>query len=200
MWISRHVVTHPPSPFKEFDMNLGGIQDVLHAISITNTVNGTAGDDNVHISKAQGLLGALGYYDVNINGQHQYMTKSELEHTDFELGAGDDRLVVDSNVDASITANGGSGDDTLIGGKGNDWLSGGSGDDYISGGAGNDKLDGGSGDDTLLGGAGDDRLRGGSGDDYLDGGAGVDNNDGGSGNNNVKFDLADILPLLSQFF
>jgi Ca2+-binding RTX toxin-like protein len=145
-------------------------------------LKGTSGDDNVHISKAGGLLGALGFFDVEVNGKHQLMSKSELEHTDFQLGSGDDKLVVDSNVDANITAHGGSGDDTLIGGKGNDYL------------------DGGSGDDKLYGGAGKDTLNGGSGDDYLDGGAGKDNNNGGSGNNNVKFDLADYLPLPFHLF
>jgi len=144
--------------------------------SIKTPVHGTSGDDNVHISKAGGLLGALGYYDVEINGKHQLMSKSQLEHTDFQLGSGDDKIVVDSNVTANITAHGGSGDDTMIGGSGND------------------NFDGGSGDDKIYGGAGKDTLKGGSGDDYLNGGAGKDTMDGGSGNNTVKHDLADFLP------
>ena len=54
----------------------------------TNTVNTGCGDDNVHISKADGLAGLLGLYEVNINGQKQYMTKQQLENTQFNLGCG----------------------------------------------------------------------------------------------------------------
>jgi Ca2+-binding RTX toxin-like protein len=155
---------------------LGNINGVF-----MNPLYGTSGDDNVHISKAGGIAGRLGYYDVNINGHHQIMSKFELEHTDFELGAGDDKLTVDANVDADITAHGGAGDDTLIGGGGKDYL------------------DGGSGDDKIYGGAGDDTLLGGSGDDVLDGGPGKDRMDGGSGNNVIRHDLSDFLPLPSFF-
>jgi Ca2+-binding RTX toxin-like protein len=144
------------------------------------TGKGTSGDDNVHISKANGIFGALGFYDVEMNGQHHLMTKEQLESTVFDLGSGDDRLTVDSNVDANITAKGGSGDDTMIGGKGND------------------NFDGGSGDDTLIGGAGNDKLKGGSGDDYVRGDAGHDSLDGGSGNNQVVHDWADFVFPLPQ--
>ena len=41
----------------------------------SNTVYGTAGNDNVHISKAGGIAGPLGLYEVNVNGNVQYMTK-----------------------------------------------------------------------------------------------------------------------------
>ena len=175
-----------------------------------NTVYGTAGDDNVHISKADGLAGALGLYEVNVNGNVQYMTKQQLENTNFQLGAGNDTLVVDSNVKADITANGGSGNDVMIGGGGNDRLNGGSGNDIIagrggndcinggsgndrlSGGAGNDRIDGGRGNDVLLGGSGNDTLNGGRGNDYLDGGKGHDHNHGGPGLDQVKFDWADV--------
>ena len=62
------------------------------AAGTTNTVYGTSGNDNVHISKAPGFLGLLGLYEVNVNGNVQYMTKSQLEHTDFKLGDGSDTL------------------------------------------------------------------------------------------------------------
>jgi Ca2+-binding RTX toxin-like protein len=166
----------------------------VNSVSSGNTVYGTAGNDNVHISKAPGLLGALGLYEVNVNGHVQFMTKQQLEHTNFELGAGNDTLVVDSNVNADIHANGGSGDDVLIGGNGDDTLNGGSGDDVIAGRGGNDHLNGGRGDDVLLGGRGNDTLDGGRGNDYLDGGPGHDHNHGGPGRDYVKFDWADLLP------
>jgi Ca2+-binding RTX toxin-like protein len=186
---------------------------------IDNTVHGTSGDDNVHISKAPGLLGALGLFEVNVNGNVQYMTQQQLEHTKFELGAGNDTLVVDSNVKADITANGGAGNDVMIGGggddklsggngddiifgrggndcinggNGNDWLFGGRGDDKINGNNGNDKLYGGRGDDDLHGGRGSDDLHGGPGNDKLDGGRGHDHNDGGPGLDKIKFDWADL--------
>ena len=116
-------------------------------ISAGSTINTGAGNDNVHISKASGLAGLLGMYDVNINGKHQLMSKSQLESTQFNLGAGNDTLVVDSNVTANVHANGGSGNDALYGGAGNDHLDGGPGNDYLRGGPGFDTLHGGPGFD-----------------------------------------------------
>jgi Ca2+-binding RTX toxin-like protein len=176
----------------------------------SNTVYGTSGNDNVHISKAPGLLGALGLFEVNVNGNVQYMTQQQLENTNFELGAGNDTLVVDSNVKADITADGGAGNDVMVGGGGDDCLSGGKGNDvifgrggndrldggkgndYLSGGNGNDHLSGGKGNDTLHGGRGNDCLHGGKGHDHLDGGKGHDHNHGGPGVDHVKFDWADL--------
>jgi hypothetical protein len=86
----------------------------------TNTVNGTSGNDTVHIAKASGLAGLMGLYEVTVNGQTQLMTKAQLENTDFQLGAGNDTLVVDANVTADITAHGGCGDDVMVGGQGDD--------------------------------------------------------------------------------
>jgi Ca2+-binding RTX toxin-like protein len=151
----------------------------------TNTVNGTSGDDFVHISKADGLLGALGLYEVNVNGNTQLMTKQQLENTQFNLGAGNDVLLVDENVKAGINANGGSGNDVMIGGNGNDNFKGGSGDDVMLGRGGNDKMDGGKGNDILFGGKGDDCIRGGKGNDFIDGGQGNDDLRGGHGNDYI---------------
>src|SRR3954468_9352835 len=103
----------------------------------TNTINTGCGNDNVHISKAEGLAGLLGLYKVDINGHSQYMTKQQLENTQFNLGAGNDTLVVDSNVKADIHANGGKGNDVMIGGAGDDVLKGGDGSDVIAGRGGN---------------------------------------------------------------
>ena len=83
----------------------------LFPITIGNNVYTGPGNDNVHISKAPGLLGALGLYEVDINGQKQYMTKQQLENTNFHLGAGNDTLVVDSNVTADIHADGAEADE-----------------------------------------------------------------------------------------
>jgi Ca2+-binding RTX toxin-like protein len=128
------------------------------------TGEGTEGDDTVHIRKASGFLGAA-LYDVEINGVHRLVTKEQLEATVFNLKGGNDTLIVDANVDADITALGGSGND------------------YTVGGAGHDKFDAGSGDNRLFGGDGNDSLRADSGNDFLDGGAGHDALDGGAGSN-----------------
>lgn len=136
------------------------------------TGQGTSGNDVVHISKVT-LAGTPGY-DVEINGQHYVVSKEKLESTVFDLGGGDDKFIVDADVDANITVRGGSGDDTLVGGKGND------------------RLIGGSGDDVLIGGEGDDSLSGDGGDDYLRGDGGTDSLDGGLGSNRVLRDFADF--------
>jgi Ca2+-binding RTX toxin-like protein len=147
----------------------------------TNTINTGCGNDNVHISKAEGLAGLLGLYKVDINGQTQYMTKQQLENTQFNLGAGNDTLVVDGNVKADIHANGGAGNDVMIGGAGNDHFQGGRGNDVLVGRGGNDHLEGGRGNDVLLGGSGNDHLDGGRGNDFLKGGSGFDILHGGPG-------------------
>ena len=151
-------------------------------IGPTSTFHGTSGDDTVHISKAGGLAGLLGLYEVNMNGQTTYMTKHQLENTDFQLHGGNDTLVVEANVTADITAHGGRGDDVMIGGAGDDTFSGGRGDDVIAGRGGNDDLKGGRGDDVLLGGRGHDNLDGGRGDDLMFGGRGHDIMFGNRGN------------------
>jgi Ca2+-binding RTX toxin-like protein len=57
------------------------------------------------------------------------MTNEQLSHTQFNLGAGNDTLVVDKNVTADIHANGGAGNDAMVGGGGNNYFDGGSGKD-----------------------------------------------------------------------
>ena len=168
----------------------------------SNVIRGTSGDDSVHVSKASGLLGALGMYEVNVNGKTQYMTKQQLEASTIKTGAGNDTVVVDSNVQANIHVDGGSGNDVIIGGRGKDLLEGGSGNDVIAGRGGADVIKGDSGDDLILGGAGNDviqggrgkdNLNGGRGNDLLDGGQGADQATGGPGIDNIKLDWADYL-------
>lgn len=187
----------------------------------THTINGTKGDDVVHISKADGLAGCLGLYEVCINGKSQLMTREQLQNTQFNLGKGNDTLLVDGDVDVGIHADGGKGNDVMIGGSGNDHFNGGKGNDillgrgghdqlsggkghdivlggrgndHVSGGKGNDWLFGGRGHDDLSGGRGHDHLRGGRGNDHLDGGRGCDDVRGGPGHDQCKPDLRDWLP------
>jgi Ca2+-binding RTX toxin-like protein len=89
--------------------------------------------------------GLAGLYEVNVNGESQFLTAEQLGASSFNLGKGNDTLVVDSDVKVGVTANGGKGSDTLIGGGGNDTLNGGKGADTILGQGGDDTLSGGHG-------------------------------------------------------
>jgi Ca2+-binding RTX toxin-like protein len=96
----------------------------------------------------------------------------------FEVNvlAGDDRVVLGSDIPIPAT---------LRGGPGRDRLTGGSVADKIIGGPGPDVLNGRHGDDLLIGGPGDDRLVGGPGNDRLEGGPGADLLVGGPGHNSL---------------
>lgn len=84
------------------------------------------------------------------------------------FGAGNDALIIQSDVTQDSLVDGGDGDDNLVGGGGSDTLSGGSGEDVLSGGDGNDSLTGGSGLDQLSGGRGADTIDGGADSDTVD--------------------------------
>ena len=147
---------------------------IPQSITIGNTLHTGGGDDQVHITKADGLAGLLGLYEVDVNGQKQYMTKQQLQNTTFDLGSGNDTLWVDADVNVGIRAEGGSGNDLMVGGSGHDRLNGGSGNDALFGRGGNDQLSGGAGHDLLAGGNGADVQVGGPGWDALFGGRGFD--------------------------
>jgi Ca2+-binding RTX toxin-like protein len=110
----------------------------------TQTCNGTPGNDVItYISGFQTTA-------TTINGQ-----------------AGNDRILIDFRLTATLTINGDEGNDTILdsdsgntlrGGDGNDRIFGNGGDDYIDGGPGNDLIDGGPGRDTISGGGGNDTF------------------------------------------
>jgi Ca2+-binding RTX toxin-like protein len=115
-----------------------------------------------------------------------------------DLGAGND--AVTNLAPASMSAQGGPGDDVMTGGAladdfsdsaGANTLRGRSGDDLLdtSGSADTlaDTLDGGRGDDDLFAGLSKDKLLGGSGDDDMQGGLGPDVMDGGSGHDHASY-------------
>jgi Ca2+-binding RTX toxin-like protein len=87
---------------------------------------------------------------------------------------GHDVVVTTSNVNETMTIDGGAGNDLLTGGGGTNLILGGSGHDTLYGGCGDDVLLGGTGNDDLFGNAGDDVLVGGDGNDMLYGGSGRD--------------------------
>jgi Ca2+-binding RTX toxin-like protein len=167
----------------------GGASQTSNWLTGEQTIQGSSGSDLVMIDKASGLAGMLGLYEVNVNGQTQYMTQQELENTQFNLGGGDDVLIASQDVKANVNVQGGHGDDVIVTGGGND---------KVRGGMGNDTIYTGSGHDQANGGHGDDWLHGGSGNDSLNGGRGADQIDGGSGNNKVKRDLQDLFGWLTR--
>ena len=122
---------------------------------------------------------------------------------------GDDVITGDTGLAPLIamTANGGTGADTITGGDGADLITGGDDVDTLSGGAGNDRIVGDRGDDTMAGDAGDDTLVWNNGDnsDRMDGGDGLDRvevNGAGAGDaftlvpngQRAKFDRTNLVP------
>jgi len=127
---------------------------------VTEKIEGTEGNDNIHGTIASELITGLGGNDrIDPSSGHDCIV----------AGEGND------HVDSST------GNEVILGGAGNDKLQGGTGNDIIYGGEGNDNIDLGSGSDTAYGEAGNDHITGGSGDDYLDGGSDTDSLFGGSG-------------------
>ena len=117
----------------------------------TVVINGTSGDDLIHLSLRNGALVVSGLTEEVV-----------VEHFDPTLDSiriqglgGDD--VIDASalgVDGpQITLDGGDGADILLGGPGNDTLRGAAGDDVLLGGGGTDVLDGGTGDNVVIPGA-----------------------------------------------
>lgn len=75
-------------------------------------------------------------------------------------GAGDDTVVIDDSLPASLTS-------VIDGGDGNNVIRGGRGSDYLFAGRGNSQLDGGAGDDVITTSEGSTRAAGGPGHDVF---------------------------------
>ncbi len=126
------------------------------------TVDGTAGNDHVTVSSANGV--------VTMTGLPAQVTVSHGELDDeiqINGGAGND--VIDASGvqsgNSHMTLDGSAGNDTITGGADGDLIFGGDGHDVLKGGSGADTIDGGTGNDTIIGGIGDDVLGGGDGAD-----------------------------------
>ncbi|GAA1583523.1 calcium-binding protein [Actinoplanes couchii] len=126
--------------------------------------------------KTTRLVVALG------NGHDEVINRTAVPMT-ADGGTGDDTLIGGSAADRLL---GGSGWDTILGRGGGDTIDGGSGNDRIQGNSGNDVIQGGTGHDTVYGGSGADRVAGGAGDDWIFGGSGNDVLDGGTGNDLIQ--------------
>jgi Ca2+-binding RTX toxin-like protein len=124
----------------------------------TVIVNGTAGNDTIHLTGTADAVRVTGLAaTVTVTG-----ADPGLDELVINALAGDDRIDA-SEVQAGaidLTLNGGDGNDTLIGGAGNDLLIGGRGNDVEFGGSGDDTFvwNPGDGSDVIEGQAGQDTL------------------------------------------
>jgi len=158
------------------------------------------GDETIYVKRDGDdylVWGSGPDYDVSEASAQRYSGSFSLILADALQG--NDKIIIDPNVEIRAELDGGAGDDELQGGSAADLLRGGAGSDRIAGGAGNDVIEGGAGDDSLAGGLGndhieagdgndvlvgeddDDILLGDAGDDVMAGGAGLDTLLGGDG-------------------
>src|SRR6266446_2245172 len=118
----------------------------------TLTITGTSGDDRITVnSRGKQVIVRQGKSVFSYPKKSSNISKIVIN----TLG-GNDRINLNTNIDASIDA--GDGNDIIHSGGGDDVLLGGNGNDRLFGGAGNDSINGGAGRDQLFGGAGDDQL------------------------------------------
>jgi Ca2+-binding RTX toxin-like protein len=131
------------------------------------TVNGTAGNDTVHVT-GSGSSGSVAGLPALVTiagaeGANDSLVIKTLGGDDVITAAGLPAATVQLTIDA------GAGNDQITGGDGNDVLIGGDGNDLLIGGRGNDQLFGGTGDDTFVWNPGDgsDTVEGQAGNDTL---------------------------------
>ena len=139
----------------------------------SDTMNGDAGLDRVEVNGA----GAGDAFAVAPNAGRAKFDRTNLVPFTLDVSAealdlrglgGDDTFTAAAGTGAllAVTADGGSGNDTLTGADEADTFAGGSGNDSLTGGAGPDSLDGQDGDDALAARDGQgDLVRGGAGTD-----------------------------------
>ena len=139
------------------------------------------GDNDIRVTqRADGMV----VIESSLNGTVQSTQVVDPSATDrivINAGSGDDQIVVDDSVTASLLLAGGDGQDFIYGGAGNEIIIGGDGDDLVRAGGGTDIVLGGRGNDNLEGQDGSDLLFGQEGDDYLSGDEGSDIALGGAG-------------------
>ena len=126
------------------DLGSNGAGD---GVADTVVIDGTAGDDVITFSLRDGAL--------VIDGLAAEIVISNFEAADHiqMFGLDGDDIIQALFVPAggaTLTFDGGNGDDVLIGSDGNDVLFGGEGDDVLTGGLGLDQLDGGPGSNILI--------------------------------------------------
>jgi Ca2+-binding RTX toxin-like protein len=131
-------------------------------------------------------LGNLTKVVVDLGNKDDTLDATDVQaKMSIDAGSGDDTIDAGSGAD-SVDGHGGV--DFLHGHKGNDTLHGNDGKDHLFGQDGNDKLFGDGNDDHLTGGADDDTLDGGTGDDVMIGNAGKDSYLGRGGSDTITAD------------
>lgn len=78
-----------------------GAHAISNAAHVSNTASSEPGPAtlaNVQVSKADGLRGALGFYEVTIDGSSQLMTKDEVESLARATSAQDTPAALGSSV------------------------------------------------------------------------------------------------------
>jgi Ca2+-binding RTX toxin-like protein len=155
-------VTPPANGKNDFQL-LAAFADGKTALLpvLAPTVSGTNGQDAITVSESKGVV------SVSVNGVAQKFLAATNQDITINALGGNDFINAFGVTIASLTVNGGAGDDTILGSERADRLNGGDGNDLILGFGGNDRIEGGNGDDILLGGQGDDFIRGGAGDDII---------------------------------
>jgi Ca2+-binding RTX toxin-like protein len=144
----------------------------------SDRMDGDAGLDRVEVN---GATGQGDTFTIAPNGARAKFDRTNLVAFSLDIGSsealdargagGDDSFTAQPGTGAllAVTADGGSGNDTLTGSDEADSLFGGSGADTIAGGPGPDLLDGQDGDDTLRSRDGQsDLVRGGAGSDFAE--------------------------------
>jgi Ca2+-binding RTX toxin-like protein len=172
----------------------GGVTVATTTVQVLNTgtlvvgdvlyiVGGNSTSDIVVITQSGNTITVGATFNSNST---QTFDASSITDIQIRTRSGNDIVATSSDVTATMTIDGGAGNDLLTGGSGRDVIIGGTGNDILYGGAGNDILLGGDGNDDLCGGDGNDVLVGGNGNDILNGGNGRDILIGSQDNDSVN--------------
>src|SRR5829696_884520 len=156
----------------------------------TLTFTGDGAGDNLVIGESDGLLtqsvnGAAATKDI----AGQAVPANNTINVVVNAGGGEDVVTVTTPNLASLTVDGGPGNDTITGNADDDQLRGGDGADSLTGGDGDDRISGDDGEDTMAGGLGNDVMVWNPGDDTdkMDGDGGTDDAELNGGNGPEQF-------------
>jgi Ca2+-binding RTX toxin-like protein len=169
---------------KQVNLDLGAVPGAPGGDGQSDTVivNGTNGADNVQVAGAGSSFVVSGLSaQVNVSN-----SEGTLDNLQVNLLGGNDTFdasALPAGVVATLTVDGGAGDDVLTGSQGADRLLGGDGNDLIIGGRGNDVALMGDGNDTFVWNPGD-------GSDTVEGQGGFDTMVFNGANIAEKFDLS----------
>lgn len=145
--------------FGKITANPDGTNPVKAAVTGADLViTGSRLDDEVFVKLSTSGNEVLVFSGSQSIGTFSVAGLSTIQFNGF---AGNDSIVVSSNVTLATVLDGGAGNDLIVGGGGNNVLLGGPGTDFVFGRGGRDILIGGDGRDLLSGFAGDDILIGG---------------------------------------